>query len=180
MIPRLETERLILRGTMLADFDAFAKILGDADVMRHLGGEALARNDAWRNVATNLGHWALRGYGAWCVERKVDGAVMGRVGLMNPEGWPALEVGWTLGKPYWGKGYATEAATASMAYGFATQNVDRLISLIDPENKASQNVAMRLGETKGPRHDLVIAGRSFPVDIWSISREEWQKRVNAT
>ena len=179
MIPRLETERLILRGTTAADFDAFANILADRDVMRHLGGEPLARNDAWRNVATNLGHWHLRGYGAWCVERKSDGAVMGRVGLMYPEGWPALEVGWTLGRPYWGHGYATEAATASMAYGFHTQNVDRLISLIDPENKASQKVAVRLGETKGKRHDLVIAGRSFPVDIWSITRKEWQERVNA-
>src|SRR5580692_4689548 len=149
MIPRLETERLILRGTMLADFEAFAKILGDADVMRHLGGEALARNDAWRNVATNLGHWHLRGYGAWCVERKADGAVMGRVGLMNPEGWPALEVGWTLGKPYWGKGYATEAAAASMSYGFATQNVDRLISLIDPETRPHRKSLCGLARRKG-------------------------------
>jgi len=55
-----------------------------------------------------IGHWTLRGYGTWAVERKSDGAFIGRVGLINPEGWPGLEVGWTLGKPYWGQGYATE------------------------------------------------------------------------
>jgi len=134
MIPQLETERLILREWRAGDMDAFAAIYGDADVMRYLSGEPLARNDAWRNMAAAAGHWVLHGYGTWVVERKSDGAVIGRVGLINPEGWPGLEVGWTLGRLYWGNGYATEAARASMNYGFLTQPVDKLISLIDPDN----------------------------------------------
>jgi RimJ/RimL family protein N-acetyltransferase len=85
-------------------------------------------------------------------------------------------VGWTLGKPYWGAGYATEAAAAAMRYGFLTQKVNRLISCIDPDNKASQAVAARLGETKGPKQQLTVDGETFTVDIWSISREEWEKR----
>jgi RimJ/RimL family protein N-acetyltransferase len=122
----------------------------------------------------------LRGYGAWAVERKSDSAMVGRVGMINPEGWPGLEIGWTLGKAAWGKGYATEAAAAALRYAFLTQPVDRLISNIDPENVASQAVANRLGESKGERTALRVAGKDYPVDIWSITRGEWQRRAGLT
>ena len=179
MIPRLETSRLLMRECRQADFEAFASFMADADVQRYLHGEPLSRADAWRNFAMAIGHWELRGYGVWAVERKSDGAFMGRVGMINPEGWPGLEVGWTLGKPYWGQGYATEAAQAALRYGFLTQPVDRLISCIDPGNKASQAVALRLGETKGPSQEIVIGGKAFTVDIWSISRADWQRQLSA-
>src|SRR5206468_9305586 len=128
MIPRLATPRLIMREWRDSDLDAFAAFFGDIEVMRHLSGETQARNDSWRTMASAAGHWVLRGYGLWVVERKSDGAVIGRVGLINPEGWPGLEVGWTLGRPYWGEGYATESARAAVNYGFLTQAADRLIS----------------------------------------------------
>lgn len=176
MIPRLETERLILREWRNADFEPLAAFLADPEVMRYLGGHTLPRNDAWRNMARTIGHWYLRGFGVWAVERKEDGAFIGRIGLINPEGWPGLEVGWTLGRAFWGKGYATEAAIASMNYGFLTQPVPRLISVIDPANKASQAVAKRIGETKGERLELIVEGECFAADIWSITREEWKKR----
>ncbi len=175
MIPRLETGRLILRGYKPEDFEPFAAFMADEDVMRYLSGAPMARNDAWRNLASLIGHWALRGYGMWAVERKSDGAFIGRIGLNNPEGWPGLEVGWTLGKPYWGQGYATEAARAALHYAFMTQPDERIISVIHPENRASQAVAARLGETKGPFHELVIGGKAYPTEIWSISRAEWAK-----
>jgi RimJ/RimL family protein N-acetyltransferase len=176
MIPRLETERLRLRELRNEDFEAFASFMADPDVVRYLHGEPMARTDSWRMLAAAVGHWVLRGYGTWAVERKSDGAFMGRVGMINPEGWPGLEVGWTLGRPYWGKGYATEAAAAAMRYAFLTQPVDRLISCIDPDNARSQAVARRLGETKGPRQDRVIGGRTYACDIWSIARADWQRR----
>jgi RimJ/RimL family protein N-acetyltransferase len=175
MIPRLETERLILREWRAPDFEPLAQMLTDPDVMRYLGGPARSRGDAWRTFSRAVGHWVLRGYGTWAVERKSDGALIGRIGLINPEGWPGLEVGWTLGRPYWGQGYATEAARASMNYGFLTQPVDRLISLIDPENKPSQEVAARLGETRGACCELTIEGHTSLADMWSITREEWKK-----
>jgi RimJ/RimL family protein N-acetyltransferase len=177
MIPRLQTERLVLREWRNSDLDVFATFYADPDVMRYLGGDTLARNDSWRNMAVAAGHWVLRGYGLWVVERTSDGVVIGRVGLINPEGWPGLEVGWTLGKPYWGQGYATEAASAAMNYGFLTQPVERLISLIDPDNKASQAVAQRLGESRGADYALVIGGKSYATQIWSIGRDEWRRRA---
>jgi RimJ/RimL family protein N-acetyltransferase len=175
MIPRLETERLFMREWRQEDLTPFAEILADPEVMKYLGGETLTRDDSWRNMARGAGQWLLRGYGAWAVVRKSDNALMGRVGLLYPEGWPGLEVGWTLGRPYWGEGYATEAARAALTYGFLTQNVSKLISLIDPENKASQAVARRIGETKGERRDHTIEGVTYSFDVWGITRDEWRK-----
>ena len=171
--PLVETERLLLRGWRPEDFQAYAELLSDPDVATFIGG-VQQPNDAWRNMATVIGHWAMRGYGFWAVERKADGAFIGRIGLWQPEGWPSLEVGWTLARAFWGHGYATEAARASLDYGFRNFAVERLISLIADDNVRSQAVAERIGETKGSAHDLRIFGRSYPVDVWSISRERWE------
>jgi RimJ/RimL family protein N-acetyltransferase len=177
MIPRLETERLVMRGLCAEDFEPYAAMMADPDVARYVAPAPMNRADAWRALSSGIGHWALRGYGAWAVIRKSDGAFLGRVGMIHPEGWPGLEIGWTLDKPYWGQGYATESAAAAMRYAFLTQPAARLISNIDPENTASQSVAVRLGETKGERTVLTIAGKAYPVDVWAIGRAEWEMRA---
>lgn len=69
-------------------------------------------------MALHCGHWALRGYGQWVVERKADATLLGRCGLWNPEGWPGLELGWKVARGAWGDGYATEAARAAMHWAF--------------------------------------------------------------
>jgi RimJ/RimL family protein N-acetyltransferase len=176
MIPRLETERLILRAFSPDDFETFASFMADEDVMRYLTGHPMSRAEAWRSLAVSIGHWHLRGYGTWAVERKEDGAFMGRVGMINPEGWPGLEVGWTLGKPYWGSGYATEAAAAALNFAFLTQPVDKIISCIHPDNAASQAVAKRIGEKRGPLSEVTVGGEAFPIEIWSIARGEWSRK----
>ncbi len=180
MIPRLETERLLLREYRPEDFDAFAAIMADADVQRYLlGGEPMSRIDAWRFMAASIGAWSLNGFGTWVVERKTDGAFMGRVGLLKPDGWPGLEVGWTIGRPYWGQGYATEAAAASIRYAFLTQGVDEVIATIHPGNAASQSVARKLGEAKGRHLEMVLGGHLYPCDVWSVSRTEWLRLQKA-
>ena len=143
----LETERLILRMWREADFEAYAELCADPEVMRYLGGKVFDRTEAWRHMASMIGHWHLRGYGIWAVEEKESGSLVGRIGCINPEGWPGFEVGWTLKREFWGKGYATEAARRALEYGFKELDKPHVISLIHPENRASIRVAERLGET---------------------------------
>jgi RimJ/RimL family protein N-acetyltransferase len=142
--PRLETPRLTLRALRDDDLDAYAAMLADPQVTRHFSGP-VDRAEAWRQMALHAGHWLLRGYGQWALERRDDGAFVGRAGLWRPEGWPGLELGWTLARPAWGHGYATEAARAAREWAWAELRVERLISLIVPANEPSIRVARRLG-----------------------------------
>lgn len=143
----LETERLLLRAFSDGDLDAYAAMCADAEVMRYLSvtGALLSREDAWRQMALFAGHWALRGFGMWAVEERESGRFIGRVGLHQPEGWPDRELGWSLARPAWGRGYATEAARAAADYAFRTLRWSHLIHLILPGNDRSIRVAGRLG-----------------------------------
>jgi RimJ/RimL family protein N-acetyltransferase len=169
-MPTLDTERLVLRMFRDSDTDAYAEMVADPEVMRFLGGKPMTREEAWRSMAMVVGHWHLRGYGFWAVEERASGALVGRVGCWRPEGWPGVEVGWTLRRAYWGRGYATEAARASLDYAFETLNQTRVISLIAPENVASIRVAERLGEVKGD--DWEVFGTK--VGIYGIDRDAWE------
>jgi RimJ/RimL family protein N-acetyltransferase len=142
----LETKRLILRPFVEADLDAYARFCADAETMRYLGdGRPLARWEAWRQMALFLGHWQLRGYGLWAAQDRTTGALVGRIGLYNPEGWPGLEVGWLVDRALWGRGLATEGGRAALAYAFRELDADHVISIIRPENRASIRVAEKLG-----------------------------------
>ena len=143
----LETERLLLRPFQEQDLDAYARVCADAEVMRFLGdGRALSRTDAWRQMAFFLGHWQLRGYGLWAAVLKETNAVVGRIGLHNPEGWPGLEVGWLLDRAVWGRGLATEGGRAALDFAFTVLKASRVLSVIHPDNARSIGVAERLGE----------------------------------
>ena len=143
---RLETERLVLRMWRESDAGPYAEMCADAEVMRYVGGKPLTGPEAWRNLALVIGHWRLRGYGMWAVEEREGGELVGRVGCWRPEGWPGFEVGWVLRRNFWGRGFATEAARASLVYAFDVLGQTHVISLIEPDNRASIRVAERLGE----------------------------------
>ena len=166
----LETERLRLRHWRLDDFEWYARLCNDEEVMRYLGGKTLNRLDAWRQFASVVGHWHLRGYGLWAVEEKSSGLLIGRIGCIDHEGWPGFEVGWTLARDYHGRGFATEAAWRAMDYSFTELKRDRVISLIHPDNRASIRVAERLGETLQGRTELM----GIEVQVYGLSREAWQ------
>jgi RimJ/RimL family protein N-acetyltransferase len=167
----LETERLTLRMLRPSDFDAYAEMCADPEIMRYLGdGRPLDRPLAWRNMAMLVGHWALRGYGHWAAEERASGEFVGRIGFWNPEGWPGFELGWTLRRSFWGRGYATEGARAALQFAFTRLEQPHVISLIQPENAPSIRVAQRLGESQ---HDAVeVMGKSALV--YRITREEWE------
>ena len=167
---RLETERLILRWFRENDLDDFYEMSRDPEVMRFLGDvKPMDRMFTWRQMATFMGHWYFRGYGIWAVEEKSSGRVVGRIGFMNPVGWPAFELGWTLARDNWGKGYATEGARRALEYAFTEMNRDHVISLIAPDNVASIRVAERLGERVEGETTVMERG----VLIYGINREQW-------
>lgn len=141
----LETERLRLRLPEARDLEPLAAMLADPAVTRFLGGETADRDQSWRHLAFLLGHWWLRGYGLFMVEEKASGCFVGRVGLLEPEGWPDTEVAWTVARPFWGKGYAGEAARAVLGWAMGTLRRPPPISLIDPDNRQSARVAEKLG-----------------------------------
>jgi RimJ/RimL family protein N-acetyltransferase len=160
-IPTLETARLRMRAFRVDDLDAYAPMCADPEVMRFLGtGVTLDRSEAWRSMAGFLGHWALRGYGMWALEEKETGTLVGRSGFLNPEGWPGFELGWTLGRPFWGKGFATEAARRALDYAFEDLGRKRVISLIRPANTPSMRVAERLGMVRAGEVEL-LGGAAF-------------------
>ena len=163
-IPTLETERLRLRAFSMADWDAYSAMCADVSFVRFLGGEQLSRHGAWKEMATILGHWQLLGYGIWAVESLDQGELVGRVGLLHLPGWPDVEVCWAFSPQSWGKGYATEAAKAAVQWAFTEAGLPRLISLVHPENKASEAVARKIGETL--REEITFQGK--PTNVFEI------------
>ncbi|MFL6195668.1 MAG: GNAT family N-acetyltransferase [Thermoanaerobaculia bacterium] len=171
-VPTLETERLLLRMWRDSDLEEYAAICADPEVMRFLGeGKPLARADAWRQMAMIAGHWHLRGHGHWAVEERETRRLIGRIGFFRPEGWPGFELGWTLGRPFWGKGYATEGARRALDYAFTEMDRDHVISLIHPDNHASIRVAERLGEKLEGTTELF--GHSG-ILVYGIDRAAWR------
>jgi RimJ/RimL family protein N-acetyltransferase len=155
---RLETERLLLREFRGSDLDAYAPMQADAEVMRYIGeGKTVDRDTTWRSIAGMLGHWQLLGYGMWALEEKATGQLVGRAGFIDPPGWPGFELGWLLGKPSWGRGYATEAAARCLRYAFEELQRDRVISLIRHANAPSIRVAERIGEKPAGEVELLGA-----------------------
>ena len=163
-IPTIETERLRLRAFTAADCEPYAEMYSDESFVRYLGGKPLSKRQAWENLAIVLGHWHLLGYGIWALESLENGKLIGRAGLLNLPGWPDVEVCWALAPKFWGKGYATEAAKASVNWAFAEAGLPRLISLVHPENKASEAVALRLGEEW--REQITFEGK--PANVYEI------------
>ena len=151
MIPVLTTERLILRPYRAEDLDAIAGITGDPQVMRHVGGVALPREDSWRRMLCGPGMWAMVGYGYWMVERRSDGAAIGQLGFadfkraMEPviEGLP--ELGYMFAAAAHGQGYASEGVAAAIAWADATLDADQYVAIIDPGNDASIRVIEKAG-----------------------------------
>ncbi|RAP40859.1 GNAT family N-acetyltransferase [Rhodovulum viride] len=143
VLPVLTTARLTLRGPEPRDFPVLRAFYA-SDRSSFVGGPK-SPEGAWRQLATEIGHWALRGYGRWIVTERETGHTVGMVGLWNPEGWPEPEVAWDLFEGFEGKGYATEAARAARDHAYGALGWPTAISLVNRANTASARVAERLG-----------------------------------
>jgi RimJ/RimL family protein N-acetyltransferase len=147
----LETARLRLREMEPADLDFVAAMLADPEVMRYYP-QVYSRADAQGWLDRQRQRYVDDGHGLWLVEERESGLPVGQIGLsmQEVEGRRHPEVGWLLHRPFWGKGYATEAGIAVRDAAFARWRYPALISLIRPVNEPSRRVAERVGFTAGP------------------------------
>lgn len=150
-VPTLETPRLKLRGHRLEDFIHSAAMWADPLVTQYVGGKPLTEEESWTKFLRYAGHWALLGFGYWVVEEKATGNFAGEIGFadykrdLQPSLNGAPEIGWVLASPAHGKGYATEAVRAAVAWGDEHFQLPRTACLIAPENLASISVAVKCG-----------------------------------
>jgi RimJ/RimL family protein N-acetyltransferase len=167
--PVIETGRLRLRQWCGADVAPNTAMLSDPGTARFItvdGKPVTSELAGWRNAAVMSGHWALHGAGMFVVEEKKTGRFAGRVGPWFPPG---------IASDFRGKGYAVEAARASIDWCFATFELDQILHCIDCENTASQAVARRLGAEKQGEIDLF----GHAADVWVTHRDAWTAKLKA-
>ena len=149
--PTIETERLILRAHRLGDFPALAAMWGDPVVARFISGQPSTREDCWARLLRYAGHWELLGFGYWAVQRKDGAQLIGDVGFANwernisppLEGLP--EGGWVFSTEAHGRGMATEAVNAALAWMDEKFGAKTTACIIGPGNAASIRVAQKVG-----------------------------------
>jgi RimJ/RimL family protein N-acetyltransferase len=150
-VPVLETARLIMRGYRADDYPAFLAMHQEPAFYRYLSPAPMPQEEVWKTMLRSAGHWALLGYGFWALEEKATGQFIGGVGYLHlkrdldPPLGDAPEMGWVLAAGAHGKGYASEAVAAAIAWGDAYFHHARTVCIIHPENLASQRVAEKFG-----------------------------------
>lgn len=147
-IVTLETERLRFRAFQPTDLKVYSeRIFGDPAVMKYLPvrTDATPAQRAQRTMDVFNAEWEKTSYGPWAVERKQDGELIGHCGLRLIPEINETEVLYAFGRAHWGQGYATEAARASVDFGFNQVGLDRIIALAVPENISSRKVMEHCG-----------------------------------
>jgi RimJ/RimL family protein N-acetyltransferase len=173
------TERLDLRRFVPEDLDELAAIFAKREVWQFPYGRALTRSETTAFLDSQMKDWNDCGFGCWAARTLATGRLIGYVGIsvprFLPEILPAVEVGWRLDPFAWGKGFATEGASAALDQAFTTMGLDQVCSIPQSENPPSARVAERLG-MRLARHVTVPANeRRGQIDalLYEIRREEW-------
>lgn len=153
----LHTQRLCLRRWRSEDRPAFAAMNADPRVMEHFPA-MLSREESDALIDRIEAHFAERGFGLWAVEVAGGAPFIGFVGLQAPRFTahftPCVEIGWRLAAEHWGRGYATEAARAALAFGFNEAGLDEIVSFTAIPNLSSQRVMQKIGMTHDPAGDF--------------------------
>lgn len=147
--PPIETERMRLTGHRADDLDALAAMWADPAVYGPIIGRPREREEVWIRLLRSIGTWTLFGYGAWVLRDRVDGTILGEIGLMEARRaidppLDAPEMGWTLTRAAQGRGYAHEALTAILDWSDANA-IAWTQCIIDPGNAPSIRLALRVG-----------------------------------
>lgn len=162
----LITERLKLRTFKESDWKDLYAYYSDAECMHYTVGRALVDWEVWRQVATMIGHWEIRGFGPYAMEELDTGNVLGPVGMWYPLEWPEPEIKWGLSKKYWGNGFAKEAASAVRQIAIEHMPEVKLISLISKENVNS----IKLAESLGAVYEKTVEFRATTASIYRHKR----------
>ncbi|WP_386679624.1 GNAT family N-acetyltransferase [Loktanella sp. R86503] len=165
-LPRIATDRTILRGPYMEDFNVFADLV-TSDRGRYVSGP-LTREGAWDDFIQLTASWILRGCGLWTVEHQDDKRVLGFVLLGHETGDPEPELGFLFTEEAEGQGYAFEASEKARNNAWNALSFDTLVSYIDPENDRAIALATRLGAEKvpGEMHD--------GCEVWRYARPEYE------
>jgi RimJ/RimL family protein N-acetyltransferase len=164
-IPRLETPDLILRGPRPDDLPAAAALHLEPAFYRYLGNNPNDEETVWRRMLSHAGHWALLGYGSWAIEEKATGQFVGTTGFFDVQRdlTPSLkgtpEAGWVLDPRLHGRGYASQAVGAAVAWADEHLPSPRTACIIDPDNEASLRLAAKFGYreyARSPYHGAEI------------------------
>ena len=164
-VPRLQTERLVLREYRRDDFTLFADHLAHPESAAFLG--YADRSTAWRFFASHAGLWLLHGAGWWAVEDKQTGQLVGNVGAFFREQSTVMELGWNTYRAFWGKGMASEAAAAVLDYAFEVRREPKVRALIDTGNESSRRVAERLGMA----YEMETELNGKPINCYMLARK---------
>jgi RimJ/RimL family protein N-acetyltransferase len=156
--PQLRTRRLLLRRWREQDLDPWAEMNADAEVMEHFPAP-LSRAQSAHFIERIEACFQERGYGEWAVELPGEAGFIGCVGLAPVERRdfpfaPSVELAWRLRRPYWGRGLASEAAAAAMAFAFGELELQALVAYTAERNLRSQRVMERLGMRRDPGEDF--------------------------
>jgi len=156
-VAELRTERLLLRQWRDDDVEPFAALNADPETMRYFPAP-IEREESDAFAERIHRQIELEGWGLWAVEVVDAAPFIGFVGLARPSFdahfTPAVEVGWRLARNHWGRGYATEAARAALAYGFDELDLDEIVSFTSQLNEPSWRVMERLGMSHDPADDF--------------------------
>jgi RimJ/RimL family protein N-acetyltransferase len=151
--PQIETRRLILREHRLADFPDCRAMWADPNVTRYIGGKPSTEQQTWLRFLGFVGLWSVLDFGYWAIEERTSGQFIGQIGFadfkreIDAQMRTVPELGWVLAAPFHGRGYATEAVRAAVAWGDEYLAESRTVCIIDPANRASVRVAEKCGYT---------------------------------
>ena len=164
-----ETERLVLRTLRPADSSALIDVFGDEEVMRYGDGvQTLEWVKRW--LLGQQTSYQNLGYGKWAVTNR-NAELLGYCGLSYVDdvcGCPEIALGYRLALTFWGQGYASEAVTATLAYGFNVLGLSRIVATIDPNNKASLRVAEKAGMVY--EQDVMFEGYTHPDRVYALEK----------
>ena len=168
-MPIVETGRLLLRPLGPGDLDRHHAVVGsDPGVV--WDGKARTLDESRAYLEAHARHWEEHGFGMWAAIEKGSGTLLGHAGLQYLEGTDDVQVGYYLGRPAWGSGFATEAGTAAVRYGLEVFRLPHIVAVVRPENRASQKVLAKAGL----RHVGDAPHYGFDVQVWRIDARDYR------